>query len=106
MKELVFGRNLVIELGNRMNYYLGDIGQVSKAWEDNIGADKLANRRGHLMSSRTKHIGVKHHGFRDKVEQENLEIHMIKSKEQRADTFTKSLTRVIYEIQLILLMGW
>ena len=56
MRELVSARRLVLELGERMNMDLKSVSQVSKAWEDNVGTQNLANSKGPLMTSRTKHI--------------------------------------------------
>ena len=43
MIDLVFSRNWVQELGKQMKYDLNSASQVSKAWEDNIEAQNLAN---------------------------------------------------------------
>ena len=61
MRELVSARRLVLELGERMNMDLKSVSQVSKAWEDNVGTQNLANSKGPLMTPRTKHIGIKYH---------------------------------------------
>ena len=106
MRELVFARNLVSELAKNMKYGLSHTALVSKVWEDNIGAQNLANGKGPLMSSRTKHIGIKYHWFREKVQPGEIEIHRIDTKQQRADIFTKGLTRVPYEQQRKLVSGW
>ena len=61
MRELVSARRLVLELGERMNMDLKSVPQVSKAWEDNVGTQNLANSKGLLMSLSTKHLGIKYH---------------------------------------------
>ena len=39
---------------------LKGVGLISKAWENNVGTQNLANSKGSLMSSRTKHIDIKY----------------------------------------------
>ena len=64
MRELVSARSMVLELAVKMNLDLKGVSTVSKAWEDNVGTQNLANSKGPLMTSRTKHIGIKYHWFR------------------------------------------
>ena len=106
MRELVFTRRLVIELSAQMHFDLKGVSNVATAWEDNIGAQNLATGKGPLMSSRTKHIGIKYHWFREMIQKSVIEVVRIPTKEQRADIFTKGLTRFPYEYQRKLLMGW
>ena len=61
MRELVSAKRLVLELEERMNYDLKSVSNVSKVWEDNVGAQNLANSKGPLMTPRKKHIGIKYH---------------------------------------------
>ena len=106
MRELVSARSLVLELGERMNMNLKSVSQVSKAWEDNVGTQNLANSKGPLMTSRTKHIGIKYHWFRSKIQPNSIDILRIDTKLQRADIFTKGLTRYEFEVKRKLVMGW
>ena len=106
MRELVSARRLVLELGERMNMDLKSVSQVSKAWEDNVGTQNLANSKGPLMTSRTKHIGIKYHWFRSKIQPNSIDILRIETKQQRADIFTKGLTRFEFEMKRKLVMGW
>ena len=53
-RKLVSARNLVLERRNNTNLDLRGVGLVSKAWEDNIGTQNLANSKGPLISLRTK----------------------------------------------------
>ena len=62
--ELVAARKFVLELGERMNMELNIVSKVSNSWEDNVGNKNLANIKFPLMTSGTKHIGLKHHWFR------------------------------------------
>ena len=106
MRELVSARRLVLELGERMNMDLKTVSKVSKAWEDNVGTQNLANSKGPLMTSRTKHIGIKYHWFRSLIQPNSIDILRIDTKQQRADIFTKGLTRYEFEVKRKLVMGW
>ena len=99
-------KRLVLELGERINYDLKSVSNVSKVWEDNVGTQNLANRKGPLMTSRTKHIGIKYHLFRYKIQPNSIVILRIDTKQQRADIFTKGLTRYEFEAKHKLVMGW
>ena len=89
-----------------MNYDLKSVSNVSKVWEDNVGTQNLANRKGPLMTSRTKHIGIKYHWFRSKIQPNIIIILHIDTKQQRAEIFTKGLTRYEFEVKRKLVMGW
>ena len=106
MRELVSTRRLLFELASRMEYDLQDISHVSKAWEDNTGTENLANSKGPLMTPRTKHIGIKYHWFRSMIKPKEIEILRIDTKDQRADIFTKGLTRYSFEQVRKRVMGW
>ena len=106
MRELVSARRLVLELGESMDMDLKSVSQVSKVWEDNVGTQNLANSKGPLMTSRTKHIGIKYHWFRSKIQPTSIDILRIDTKQQRADMFTKGLTRFEFEVKRKLVMGW
>ena len=97
---------LLFELGNSMNYDLKDISHVSKVWEDNTGTENLVNIKTPLMSSRTKRISIKYHWFRSMIKPKEVEILCIDTKDQRADIFTKGLTRFNFEQAQIHVMGW
>ena len=105
MQDLVSARRLVAELGKRMNYKVDKYSHFSKVWEDNNGTQNLANSKGPLMTARTKHIGIKYHWFRSMIG-DKIQILRIDTKEQRADIFTKGLTRFNFEQIRKRVMGW
>ena len=105
MRDLVSARRLMAELGERMNYKIDYISHISKVWEDNTGAQNLANSKGPLMTSRTKHIGIKYHWFRSMIGP-TIKMLRIDTKDQRADMFTKGLTRYNFEQNRLRVMGW
>ena len=43
-----------------MNLDMNGMSRVSKAWEDNTGAQNLANSKGPFMTAQTKHISIKY----------------------------------------------
>ena len=94
MRDLVSARHLMAELGQQMDYKLAKVSHVPKVWEDNTGTQNLANSKGPLMTSRTKHIEIKYHWFRSMMKPSEIEIRRIDTEVQRADIFTKGLTRL------------
>nr|GEU29796.1 copia protein [Tanacetum cinerariifolium] len=46
-----------------------------------------------VQHSRTKHIEIRHHSLRDNVQKRNISIEKVSSKDNIADTLTKSLKR-------------
>ena len=106
MRELVAARGLMFELSKQMKFNQIKLSNVSKAWEDNTGAQNLANSKGPLMSSRTKHIGIKYHWFRSKIIDGEIEIERIATDLQKADIFTKCSSKSDFEAKRKLVMGW
>ena len=49
------------------------------------------------MHAKTKHIAIKHHYARELVEDKQVKIEYIYTKEQIADIFTKPLSKDAYE---------
>lgn len=94
-----------LELSARMDLDLKDVVAVSKAWEDNTGTRKLANSKGPLMTARIKHISIKYHWFRSKIQPDVIEAKRIQTYHQRVDIFTKGLTRFPFE-EKRKVMGW
>ena len=97
MRELVAARGLVAEFWERMKYNLSGTSKVSKVWEDNLVAQNLANSKGLLISSRTRHIGIQYNWFRSHISKNTIKINCIDTKEQFVNIFTKYLTRFPFE---------
>ena len=106
MRELVAARGLMFELSKQMKFDQIKLSNVSKAWEDNTGAQNLANSKGPLMTSRTKHIGIKYHWFRSKIIDGETEIERITTDLQKADIFTKYSSKSDFESKRKLVMRW
>ena len=105
MRDLVSARILMAELGERMSYKVMNTSHISKIWEDNTGTQNLANRNGPLLTFRTKHIAIKYHWFRSMIGPQ-IEILCVYTKEQRANIFTKGLTRFTFEQVRKRITGW
>jgi hypothetical protein len=73
-------------------------------FEDNNGALELA--KAPKMRPRTKHIAIKYHHFRSKVDSGEVDIKRVDTKNQIADIFTKGLSRFDFEQLRTMLLGW
>jgi hypothetical protein len=58
------------------------------------------------MTPRTKHYSIKYYLIREHVDNGDVKLFKIESKEQRADIFTKGLVQTVFEYIRNLLMGW
>jgi hypothetical protein len=57
-------------------------------------------------TSRTKHIAIKYHHFREAVRNKILKIKRVDTKDQLADVFTKATTLQTFEHLRKNIMGW
>ena len=90
-----------------MNFNLEGIeSNVAYAWDNNIGTYNLANSKGPLISPRTKHIGVKYHWLRFNILPKKIVVKKIETKKQRADFFTKVLTKFDFGYLRSFIMRW
>jgi hypothetical protein len=86
-QEAIFTQNLVKEI----------TGQQPPAiiYEDNLGAIYLSKNQ--QVSSRTKHIDIRHHWIRNLRTEKRLEIRFKRSENNSADIMTKNTTKEIFE---------
>lgn len=75
-------------------------------WEDNSGALALANLEPGQHTARSKFYDVKVHWFRSHLKPNDIVVRKIDTAEQKADLFTKPLSREIFAKIRLLLMGW
>ena len=72
---------------------LTDMGMVqmnaTQIWDDNQGAIDLAQNSGY--HAWTKHVDIRHHFIREKVEDKTVVITYVDTKHQLADIMTKVL---------------
>ena len=73
-------------------------------FEDNNGALELAKTP--RYRPRTKHIAIKYHHFRERVQKGDIAIKPIDTKDQIADQFTKALQVGTFEFLRNKLLGW
>lgn len=97
VKEALFVRNVLSFVLVRLK------APVIKVLEDNEGAIALAQNP--LGSANSKHIDVRHHFLREKVEQAEIELQHVASDLQHADILTKALPRGIFEVHRDFLLG-
>ena len=74
---------------------LEDVGEkqekATRMFCDNKSA--IAMAKNPVYNSRTRHIAVKHHFIREKIEEQEIELVYCKSEDQVADIFTKALPK-------------
>ena len=104
MRDLIPMRIILSEIGKVLDISDQEIVCHSKVFEDNKGAEELANVP--KMRPRTKHIAVKYHHFRSHVANGTIKVLRIGTKEQIADIFTKALPRETFLILRKQLLGW
>ena len=106
MRELVGSRKLMKEITIKCNLKRIETSKVSRVYEDNEAALKHAVTSLPKLSPRTKHIAVKYHWFKRKIELGVIEMFPISTKNQKADIFTKGLGTTEFKEKRELLMGW
>ena len=62
---------------------------------DNTNAISISKNL--VMHSKTKHISIKYHFFREQVGEKNIKLEYVGTKEQIVDIFTKPLPREAFE---------
>jgi hypothetical protein len=106
MRELLPIKRLLEEICNILEIEQSDETKVSKVFEDNEGALKLANGPLAKVTPQSKHFAVKYHWFREKLEDHNIEILPIHSEFQKADIFTKGLGVQQFRPKRKMINGW
>ena len=82
-----------------LRHLLHDIGLTQRnatvVHEDNAACIKMASNK--VVSGRTKHMEIKMHFVRERLEACEIELRYISTTEQRADALTKTLPRPAFE---------
>jgi hypothetical protein len=86
VQESVFTQNLVQELTGEKNPAI--------IYEDNLGTIFLVKNQ--QVSSRTKHIDIRHHFMRDLQEKKDLDVRCKRSENNSAAIMTKNMTRDVH----------
>ena len=89
MKELVWVRNLLAELGHSNNYSNNESANPTDLFSDNQGAIALAKNP--VSHSRAKHIDIRHHFVREAIQDRIIWVQHIPTAEMTADSLTKAL---------------
>ena len=106
MQELVPVRNTLEHICTVFDIKRSENTKLIKVWEDNEGAMKLAQAPIERVTPHSKHFGIKYHWFREKLGELNVSIQRVDTSLQKADLFTKGLTRAEFQAKRLLLMGW
>eukprot|EP00733_Pompholyxophrys_punicea_P000483 Pompholyxophrys_punicea_v1_NODE_136_length_3267_cov_3.636364.p3 type:complete len:181 gc:universal NODE_136_length_3267_cov_3.636364:718-176(-) len=106
MRELIPLHRLIAELAESLGIEREQVSKVSAVWEDNQAALQLASSGLPKMTPRTKHIAVKYHWFKSKLQPGQVEFRKIDTKIQKADIFTKGLDIRPFAEKRKLMIGW
>ena len=106
MRELIPVQNILDDLCKVLSIKRDEATKLVTVHEDNEPALKLANSPLPKITPQSKHFAVKYHWFREKLEEMNVVIKHVKTNFQKADSFTKGLTKVEFKTKRRLLMGW
>jgi hypothetical protein len=87
-KEAMWLRKLIRDVDNKKSE------SPIIIFEDNQSTIKTAKNP--IQSERTKHIDVRHHYIRERVEEKKIEVKYVPTTDQVADLLTKSLGRVLH----------
>jgi hypothetical protein len=87
VQESVFTQNLVEELTGKR--------KPAIIYEDNLGTIFLVKNQ--QVSSRTKHIDIRHHYMRDLQDSKALDVRFKRSENNSADIITKNTTREVHD---------
>jgi hypothetical protein len=86
-QESVFTRSLINEITR--------VQHTAVIYEDNLGAIYLVKNQ--QVSSRTKHIDVRHHYLRDLHNDKVIEVRFKRSEDNSADIMTKNTSKELFE---------
>jgi hypothetical protein len=106
MRDLLPIKNVLEEICEILGIERDDSTRVTKVYEDNEGAMKLATGPLAKITPQSKHFAVKYHWFREKLDEYMIEILPIRSNLQKADIFTKGLTGQEFRPKRKMIMGW
>ena len=72
-----------------------DIIELVTLYYDNTSAINIS--KNHVMHTKTKHIAIKYHYVRELVQDKEVKMEYVHTKEQIADIFTKALSKDAHE---------
>ena len=104
MRDLIPFIDEVNELSTTFGEITPDIKLYCTLFEDNNGAPELASTP--RYRPRTKHIAIKYHPFREKVQDGTIKLTAIDTQDQITDQFTKGLMTSTFEYLRFKVLGW
>ena len=106
MRELIPVQNVLNDICSALKIERDEATKIATVHEDNEGAINLAKSPLPRITPHSKHFAVKYHWFREKLTELKVVIKYVKTTYQKADIFTKGLTRNEFKTKRNLLMGW
>jgi hypothetical protein len=104
MQSLLPIKQILKTLTTALDLQMDERSSISTVWEDNRAAEILATTHPPRLMSRSKHIAIRYHWFRDQLIPGKVTIQSIPSVKQKADILTKALAK--HEDARKLSMGW
>jgi hypothetical protein len=77
---------------------------ATKIFEDNQGCIALA--RNPVLHKRTKHIEIRYHFIRERIESKQVQLEYVPTQKQLADIMTKALPKPQFETLRSMVMGY
>ena len=106
LRELLPISRLLNEICDELSINRDESTKICRVYEDNEGAMKLANSMLPKITPQSKHFAVKYHWFREKLDEFGYEILPVRTTKQKADMFTKGLTRTEFREKRKMVLGW
>jgi hypothetical protein len=106
MRELIPIKNTLDDICDTFKIHRDKHTQIVKVFEDNEGALRLAQSPLTKVTPQSKHFAVKYHWFREKIDEFKLSFRHISTNLQKADLFTKGLSKSEFQSKRKLLLGW
>lgn len=106
MRALIHLRNVHHELISKLKLPSTKVSLKSMVYEDNQACLILATNDPPRHTLQSKTIAVKYHWFREQLHKDRVQIKKIDGKLQKANILTKPLTRVQFERERKILIGW
>jgi hypothetical protein len=97
MQELIPIKNTLDDIYNTFEIQQEKHTQIIKVFKDDEGALRLAQSPRTKVTPQSKHFAIKYHWFREKIDKFKLSFHHINTNLQKADLFTKGLSKLEFQ---------
>ena len=105
MRALLPIKHVLSEFTGAFDFPVDKKSMICTVFEDNQAALTLATQDPPRLTPRSKHIAVKYHWFRSKLD-DTIKLQYTPSEKQLADILTKPLQRIKFENARRQIMGW